>query len=75
MVNLFQGKTILRKQGTDKYAYAPDIIKELGISSMLFKLAVVKLVEKGFARWYSGNSHVTATDKGLMYAFENKLVS
>ena len=36
---------------------------------------VIKLINKGFAEWYINSTRVTATDKGLTYAFENKLVT
>lgn len=67
--------SILRQQGTDHFAYSSHLIQELNISPMLFKLSVNKLEKLGFARWFIAHTHVAATDKGLTYAFENKLVS
>ena len=63
-------------QGTNQYAASSYVIKELNISPVLFKLSMIKLINKGFAKWFSGDTHVTATEnKGLTYAFENKLVT
>jgi len=42
---------------------------------MLFRLSINKLESLGFAKWYIKFSHVAATDKGISYAFENKLIS
>lgn len=66
---------ILKEQGTESYAFSSQVIKALNISPMLFKLSMIKLIKLGFANWYIANTHVTATEKGLIYAFENKLVS
>jgi hypothetical protein len=68
---------ILQDQGTDKYAVGEIICKTLKISPLLFKVSAIKLINMGFARWtYPNNyNYISATDKGLLYAFENKLVS
>jgi len=66
---------ILRHQGTSLRADSEHIVKELKISPMLFKFSVNKLVNIGFAAWNTGHYYVVATDKGLNYAFDNKLVS
>ena len=66
---------ILRQQGTENYALTDFLIQELKISPMLFRLSINKLESLGFAKWYIKFSHVAATDKGISYAFENKLIS
>lgn len=67
--------TILKQQGTDSYAYSSDVSFILKISPVLYKITMIKLIELGYAKYYgSGNRFVTSTDKGLLYAFENKLV-
>jgi len=68
--------SILREQGTDKSAFSNNLIRDLNISPLLFKVSIVKLINMGFVKWtYVSNfNYVTATDKGLMYAFENQLV-
>jgi hypothetical protein len=66
---------ILRQQGIGKYAASVNVYQELNISPILFKISMTKLIDKGFANWYVNNTHVASTDKGLIYAFENKLVS
>ncbi|MGZ4161240.1 MAG: hypothetical protein ACXVHR_06560, partial [Methanobacterium sp.] len=66
---------ILNRQGTGSYAHSSNIIRALNISPMLFKVSVIKLNNRGFTRWFSANTTVSSTEKGLMYAFENKLIS
>lgn len=68
---------ILELQGTGKYADSDTIIFNLKISPLLFKISTIKLVEMGFARWSFANNfnYISGTEKGLIYAFENKLVS
>jgi hypothetical protein len=67
---------ILEIQGINKYAISDRVYSRLNISPMLFKVSVVKLIDMGFVDWPFTNDHryVSATDKGLRYAFENKLV-
>jgi hypothetical protein len=67
--------SILTEQGTNNYALSNVIINSLGISPILFKISMARLIEKGFAKWYTQHSRVVGTDKGLLYAFENKLVT
>lgn len=66
---------ILRQQGIGSCAISGTVIRELNISPILFKISMSKLIDQGFAKWYIANTHVASTDKGLLYAFENKLVS
>ena len=65
---------ILRNQGVEPCAKSMPVINELNISASLFKIAMTKLVDKGFTEWFVGNTSVKATEKGLKYAFENRLV-
>lgn len=75
MVNILLA-TILKQQGTESYAHSNDVIFILKISPVLYKITMMKLIELGYARYFHSNGHhlVTSTDKGLLYAFENKLV-
>ncbi|MEG0916696.1 MAG: toll/interleukin-1 receptor domain-containing protein [Myroides sp.] len=66
---------ILRQQGITSCTTSQNIIRELKISPILFKISMAKLITRGYAKWYIANTHVASTDKGLQYAFENKLVS
>jgi hypothetical protein len=67
---------ILGLQGTDTYAFSELVIEQLKISPILFKVSVIKLINMGFVKWtYSSNyNYITATDKGLLYAYENDLI-
>jgi len=68
--------TILEQQGTEPYALSDNVIYSLKISSVLYKITMLKLIELGYAKyWGGGHTYVTSTDKGLLYAFENKLVN
>lgn len=68
---------ILINQGIDSSTLSVIVIEDLKITPILFKMAMMKLIERGFAEWYlnSRTSHVAATDKGLNYAYDNKLIS
>ena len=67
---------ILELQGTDSSAISEVVCMRLSISPMLFKVSVIKLINMGFVKWTHRDNYnyVSATDKGLLYAFENKLV-
>jgi hypothetical protein len=67
--------SILKQQGTSSSVESYYIIKELNISPILFKVYMIKLIELGYAKWIRGNVWVSATDKGLLYAYENNLVN
>lgn len=67
--------TILTQQGTKSNVLSGNVSYELKISPVLFKITVLKLIELGYANWHGdGYQYVTSTEKGLLYAFENKLV-
>jgi hypothetical protein len=68
---------ILQQQGTGKYAESDSIMYDLKISPLLYKMSAIKLINMGFAKWYapSNYNYIVATDKGLIYAFDNKLVT
>jgi hypothetical protein len=67
---------ILNQQGLSSYAVSNIIIRKLNISHLLFKISMMKLIDRGFAKATAADySLVSATDKGLLYAYENKLVS
>ncbi|OAQ38240.1 hypothetical protein A5893_15705 [Pedobacter psychrophilus] len=67
---------IIEKQGIELYVLSKFIINELKISPMLFKISILKLNKMGFVKCFFTNDYstVAVTEKGLMYAFENKLV-
>ena len=66
---------IITNQGIKKYIPSEMIISELMISPVLFKIAVLKLIEYGYAEWRLNDPQwVGSTEKGLLYAYENKLV-
>ena len=65
---------IITNQGNSTYVSSSNMILKLKISPILFRISVVKLMHKGFADWFGDNSLVYATDKGLLYAYENNLV-
>lgn len=75
LLNVLLG-AILREQGTGLKAFSPGIISELQISDLFYKVSIIKLINMGFVKWtYNANyNYVTATDKGLIYAFDNGLV-
>jgi len=66
--------TILQKQGTESYVWSEPVRKELNISAVMFRLSVGKLVKMGFVSWFMGMAAVAGTDKGLNYAYDNKLI-
>lgn len=68
-------KICAEQQGTSSYVYSNDMSRILGISQVMFRVLITKLNELGYTKWYSGNGTLSVTQKGLMYAFENKLIS
>jgi hypothetical protein len=67
---------ILLEQGTKSYANSDVIIRGLRISAVLFIISIGKLIKSGLAQWNgTGHGWVNATEKGLLYAYENKLVT
>ena len=66
---------IIQKQGSAEFIASDKVILGMGISPVLFKLSMFKLIELGYADWHGGRSWVCSTDKGMMYAFDNKLVT
>ena len=67
--------TIIDGQGTSSYTYSSNVISKLKISPVLFKVSVIKLKSMGFADWFGDNSLVFATEEGVIYAYDNKLVN
>jgi predicted transcriptional regulator len=68
--------TILFLQGTKNSVMSDKIISALNISAVLFKISMKKLMELGYAEFHgSGHGWVCATEKGLMYAYENKIAT
>jgi len=65
---------IIENQGISHYAISNNIIRELKISTTLYQISVIKLIGLGFAKWGGDHSLVHVTDKGLLYAYENKLI-
>jgi hypothetical protein len=66
---------IIKIQGLEPYTYSDNVVQRLNISEILFKIAVIKLNDLGYAKWVGGkNTYVMATDKGLLYAHKNQLI-
>jgi hypothetical protein len=65
---------IIEVQGIASDVRSEDVIRHLGISEVLFKVAVIKLMTLGYANWIASPTWVGATDKGLLYAHENNLI-
>jgi len=61
-------------QGLSSLSRADQIRQKLDISSGLFRVTMSKLLRLGFAQWHSGMTYVLATEKGVMYAYENGLI-
>ncbi len=55
--------------------YTEKIAARMGISRSLVDVGVLKLINLGYAEWYSINSQVNLTPKGKFYAYENKLLT
>jgi hypothetical protein len=69
--------TIIKRQGTENYVLSNNLIYELKITPALFKLALLKLIALEFVSLYQTNDYrfVFATEKAVIYAFDNKLVN
>lgn len=65
---------ILLEQGINTYAFSDNIINRLKISPIFFKINMIKLIEKGYAKWFIKYSRVESTDEGLKYAIDNNLI-
>lgn len=57
-----------------KYPYSSNISKKLNISRSLVDIGIMKLIELGHVKWHIKNTQVELTDKGKIYAFDNKLL-
>jgi len=66
---------IILTQGMNSHVYSDTILKRLGISAVLLRIAMAKLITLQYANWGPTASFVKFTEKGLLYAYENKLVS
>lgn len=68
-------KIIAQKQGVKAYASSTEVAQRLKISNVMFRVLVTKLNKLGYTQWMSSKLFVCATNKGLMYAYENNLIS
>ncbi|MCK8143372.1 toll/interleukin-1 receptor domain-containing protein [Flavobacterium sp. I-SCBP12n] len=68
-------KTIANLQGISHFTESIRVSQILQISPVMFKVIGIKLNTLGYTKWVNGNSYITITDKGLMYAYENNLIS
>jgi hypothetical protein len=67
--------TIIELQGMNDDVRSENIISKLNISQILFKIAVTKLIYLKYAKWITNSTiWVKATEKGLLYAYENNLI-
>lgn len=67
--------TIILAQGTNSYIQSSVVMSRLKISPVMLRIAMLKLIKLEYANWHGDTSCVTLTDKGLLYAYENKLVT
>lgn len=65
---------IVDGQGIETDVRSDFLVKRLNISPVLYKVAVTKLINLGYANWVVDTRWVKATPAGLLYAHENNLI-
>jgi hypothetical protein len=68
-------KVLAESQGVKSDLSSIDMAIKLNISQVMFRIAITKLNRLEYTKWASGNHFVSVTTKGLMYAFENNLIT
>ncbi len=68
-------RVMIETQGDRFFVDLSATANKLNISFALCKVMIIKLVQLGYARWYLKDSSIHVLDKGLLYAYENKLLS
>lgn len=68
-------KIILSIQGARASAKTEIVALRLGVSIPMFKVIGTKLEKLGYTKWFTGHFYIGATEKGLMYAYENNLIN
>jgi len=68
-------KIILSMQGAGASAKTEIVALRLGVSITMFKVIGTKLEKLGYTKWFTGHFYIGATEKGLMYAYENNLIN
>lgn len=66
---------VIKEQGIGNYTTSSKLVSFLKMSPMLFRVAMIKLIKLGYVEWCPEPSHVRFTNKGVLYAFENKLIN
>ena len=67
-------KTIISYQGMGTSTDSGTVAKKLSVSPAMFKVIGIKLSNLGYTKWYLNYQYIGATEKGLMYAYENNLL-
>ena len=67
-------KLILSLQGASSSVKTDIVAHKLGVSIPMLKVIGTKLQNLGYIKWFSGYLYVGATEKGLMYAYENNMI-
>lgn len=62
-------------QGIGNYVESAVISHRLGVSTVMFKVIGIKLHGLGYTNWFGGYRLIGITEKGLMYAYDNNLIS
>lgn len=71
---------IAKLQGASANINSVKVANELKISFLLFKVIAIKLINLNYAEWYqytgfNEHDYISITDKGILYAYENKLLN
>lgn len=67
-------RIIIISQGVTSSTDSSRIASKLGVSAAMFKVVGIKLYKLGYTQWFTGYYYIGATEKGLMYAFDNNLI-
>lgn len=67
-------KIIADLQGVSTYTNSSNAALIAGISPIMFRVIGTKLSSLGYTEWHLSTNNIKITDKGLLYAVENKLV-
>lgn len=65
---------ILKLQGVNNSVYSETVAERLNMSPLMFRVVVMKLNKLNYVKWSSGNSFVSGTEKGVMYAYNKNMI-
>jgi hypothetical protein len=68
-------KVMAITQGIGTSVESSIIANKMGVSSVMFKVIGIKLNKLGYTNWFGNYRFIGVTEKGLMYAYENNLLS